>query len=341
MKKQTKIWLFAAAFALMLALAFTVGALAADEAPALDPTSPLYTPYGMIPEEYASVEDYPFVAFDSNGTCLGAAAILINDGNAGEDLAIFHKVWKKWGTYYIYMRADYTHNNGSFNITSIFDKLIIDLGGHTLTYKKSINVQLKNKGSKTNITFKNGNVHAGANLTFLSQAVLTSGDRVMSAQFTFEDVRFSVCSGYTQNQWISYVNPTTTNPVSAKGYRTDLTVKNCTFDMTNVTKKIHIATVGHSAGQIASDVTLSGIHIKGSPKYFNLLNQAYTEDTSLTCVVNEEGHILTNTRLTTEAIPTHLVQKNAEGQNMALWSPIATEGDSTTYALAPHARLTP
>lgn len=340
MKKQTKIWLFAAAFALMLALAFTVGALAADEAPELDPTSPLYTPYGMIPEEYASVEDYPFVAFDSNGKCLGAAAILINDGNAGDPSAIFQKIWKKQGTYYIYMRADYTHSNGSFNISSVYDTAIVDLGGHTLTYTQSINVQLKTKGSHAKVTFKNGNMHAGANKTFLSQAVIASGDRVMDAHFTFENIRFSVYSGYTQNQWISYVTPTTTNTVSPKGYRTDLTVKNCTFDMTNVNRKIYIATVGHSVGQIASDVTLSGIHIKGSPKNFYLLNQSYTEDTSLTCVKNEEGHILTNTRLTTEAIPTHLTFNDENGNPMALWSPIATEGSSTTYALAPHARLT-
>lgn len=341
MKKQTKIWLFAAAFALLLTLVFTIGALAADEVPAYDPTNPLSTPYGMIPDTYASVEDYPFVAFDDKGTFLGADAILINDGNTGDPSAIFHKVWKKQGTFYIFMRADYTHANGAFNISALYDTLYIDLGGHTLTYTESINVQLKTKGSKTNVIFKNGKMHAAKNKTFLSQGVIASGDRVMSARFTFENIRFSLCDGYTQTQWVSYVNPTTTNTVSPKGYRTDLIIKNCTFDTSNVTRNVYIATVGHSVGQIASDVVYSGIHINGSANYLHLLNQSYTEDTSLSFVANEEGTIMTQTRPTGSAIPAHLTLYDLPGGAMALCEPIATEGGNTTYKLSTHERLTP
>ena len=76
MRKHLKLWIALLTLALVFAVGFTVSALAADEIPEYDPTNPLSTPYGMIPEDYASVESYPFVAFDDKGTFLGASDYL-------------------------------------------------------------------------------------------------------------------------------------------------------------------------------------------------------------------------------------------------------------------------
>lgn len=340
MKKQTKIWLLIASFALLFTLVFAIGAFATEETPEPDTTNPLYTPYGMIPEDYADVDLYPFVAFDDKGTCLGAEAVLITDGNAGEAPAIFHKVWKKTGTFYIYMRKDCTHANGAFNISSVNGNVIVDLGGHTLSYTKSITVQIKTKGYNSRVTFKNGNMHAAANVVFLTQQVLTTKDRRMNVYFTFENVNFSVYNGYKQGTWLSYINAEQVNADTEKGYRSDLTIRNCTFDTTNIATTTYIATVGHSTGQIASDVLLSGIHIEGSASKLALIKQSYTEDVNITYEKNEQGHILTQTRSTTSSIPEHLSFYHLPEGPVGLVNPISTEGDMTTYGLGTHERLT-
>ena len=342
MKKQTKIWLFAAAFALLLTLVFTIGALAADEVPAYDPTNPLSTPYGMIPEDYESVDDFPFVAFDDKGTFLGAANLLINDGNAGDPAAIFHKVWNKTGNFFIFMRRDFTHENAAYNMSNVKGVVVVDLGGHTLNYKNTINFQLKNKGNYSRITFKNGYMHAAANKTFLLQNVLASNqDRVMQVHFTFENITFSVLDNFSSNNsWISALDTNKTNTNPAEGYRSDFTFKNCTFNTDNLARQINIVTVGHPTGQIATDITFSGVNINGPTGRISLVKQTYTENVNVLYEKNEDGYYLTNTRPTANVNPLPILQLPEEGP-MAFCQPIATEGNNTTYALSTHERLTP
>ena len=339
MKKHLKLWITLLTLTLVFIIGFTVSALAADETPEYDPTNPLSTPYGMIPTDYASVESYPFVAFDDKGTFLGASDYLWTDGNGAtatkpaEPAAIIHKVWKKTGTFYIYMRRNYTITYAFFNISAVNGNVIIDLGGNTLTYNQQVGAQIKTKGNNTRVTFKNGNIHAGTNKTFIAAGVIASGDRAQAMSFSFENIRFSVLNNFSQSNWVLGIDSSKTNTFAPKGYYCHLNIKNCTFDTSNVANNIYIAMVGHQSGQIASDVLLCGIHIDGPAGYFNLIKQSYTEDVTVSYAKNENGHYMTNTRPTTDAIPEQLSFYDLPEGAMALCLPLSTEGTNTTYIL--------
>ena len=347
MKKHLKLWITLLTLTLVFIIGFTVSALAADEAESADPSDPLYTPYGMIPTDYASVESYPFVAFDDKGTFLGASDYLWTDGNKAtatapaDPAAIIHKVWKKTGTFYIYMRRNYTITYAFFNISAVNGNVIIDLGGNTLTYNQQVSAQIKAKGNNTRVTFKNGNLHAGANKTFIAAGVIEKDDRAQAMSFSFENIRFSLRDGYTQSNWVLGIDSSKTNTFAPKGYYCHLNIKNCTFDTSNVANNIYIAMVGHQSGQIASDVLLCGIHIDGPAGYFNLIKQSYTEDVTVSYAKNENGHYMTNTRPTTDAIPEQLSFYDLPEGAMALCLPLSTEGTNTTYTFGTHERLTP
>ena len=343
MKKQTKIWLFVLAFALMITLVFTVGALAADEAPALDPTSPLYTPYGMISEQYASVEDYPFVAFDSKGNCLGGSKVFVKDDE--KDPAIVHFIQKKAQSdvYYIYLRTDYTQSASSYNFQFINSTVIVDLGGHTFSYSQTISAQMKLKGNNPRVTFKNGTMHAAANKSLFSTNTIdnSASGRASALHITFENITFTVFSGFSSGHWISYTDPSKNDPnVGLGGYQHSVTFKSCTFDLTNITKSVNIVTIGQKTGQIAEDIKFLGVHFIGDMKNVVFANKSYDLACSVTFGANEKGEILTNTRLTSLAVesPAHVT---VDGVAMSPCVAVSTEGDYTTYTLGTHERLTP
>ncbi|MBR2612745.1 MAG: hypothetical protein IKC72_06715, partial [Clostridia bacterium] len=344
MRKHLKLWIALLTLALVFAVGFTVSALAADEPEALDPTSERYTPYGMIPTDvYETVKDYPFVAFDDKLNYIGASEILWNDGGSSNPHAIIHDVWKKDGKFFIYMRKDYSHKNSFNNIGAINCDVVIDLGGHTLTYEKIINGQLKYLNNNTRVTLKNGTMHAGVNDNFIKFVIYaTDNARPSTFDFTFEDIIFTTCEGFAKTDWVVYCNPSETNANIEKGYKQFLTFRDCTFDMTNVqTKATYIATVGHKTAQTSVDVTLAGIHIEGDPTHFNYINQSYTEEVTITYEKGKDGYYATNTRPTDDTLPEHLAILNTPDGVQAIHQVISTDGTNTTYGTAQHDRLTP
>ena len=343
MKKQTKIWLLVASFALLFALIFVVGAFAADEAPELDPTSPLYTPYGMIDEEYASVEDYPFVAFDSKGNCLGGSKVFAKDDEK-VDPAIAYYVQKKDqnDVYYIYLRTDYTQTESSYNLQFINSTVIVDLGGHTFNYQKTISAQMKMKGYNPRITFKNGYIHALANVTMFSTNTVDASttNRASQLHITFENITFSVYSKFSSKNWVTYTDGSKNDPnVGAGGYAHSVTMKNCVFDLSNITAPVNIATIGQKTGQIAETINFIGVHFEGDPSNVNLVNKSYDLSCTVTFGANEKGDILTNTRPTSTSAEN--IRAEVNGVAMALYQVVSTDGDNTTYTLGTHERLTP
>lgn len=114
--------------------------------------SALSTKYGLIPEEYASVDNYPFVMFDENGNFKGAYDRWLGDNGSGSILgAARNYVENAWnGTSYganpkeafIVMRRDYTFDAAKDkyfnNLAHIQGAINIDLGGFTLANSSAV-----------------------------------------------------------------------------------------------------------------------------------------------------------------------------------------------------------
>lgn len=114
--------------------------------------SALSTKYGLIPEEYKSVENYPFVMFDENGNFKGAYDRWLGDNGSGSVLgAARNYVVNAWdGSSYginpkeafIVMRRDYTFDASKDkyfdNLAHIQGAINIDLGGFTLANSSAV-----------------------------------------------------------------------------------------------------------------------------------------------------------------------------------------------------------
>lgn len=291
----------------------------------------LSTPYGLIPEEYANKDLYPFVVFDRNTYAfIGAADTLIKDSGT----AAVNFLNKKTGNYAIYMRRDFTHNNASFNCSAINSDLIIDLGGNTLTYNYVINLQAKASGHNTRLTFKNGTMTSNTKNPFLGASGLTKSQQF---HLTFDNVTFGVASGAVPTTLIYKTGKTTDSRATA--YTVDVVLKDCTFDMTNVTTATTLLSLGDTAGIATDSATVYGGNIIGNPELMSLVSIANPELSKYSFTKGSDGHYLTNTRLTASEVPSFTVN-TPDGPrvfNVAL----STNGDYTTYGLGTDPLLTP
>ena len=291
----------------------------------------LSTPYGIIPEQYADVEKYPFVVFDRKSySFLGAADILLQDSGSGA----INTVYKQTGEYAIYLRRDFTHDVAAYNICWVNGDILIDLGGHTLTYNRGISVQAKMANYDCRITFTGGTLCANTTAAFLSAQGVT---QTQSFSFTFDKVTFSVAAGKKPSVWISATQTSTSE--KAKEFTYDITVRDCTFDMTNVTSSITLLKIGHPTGLITEKATLSGGHIIGNPDNLNLVSRSATEKCEFVFTKGSNGHYLTNTRLTSSAVPSTVIN-TADGPQI-FNEALSTNGDYTTYGLGNDPLLTP
>ncbi len=135
------------------------------------------TKYGVIPEEYADAEKYPFVYFDNDGNFKGAFERFYKDGDKTTVIEsaknylngnVFNAASGKYtGTVLeatILMRDDYTlQSDESYNnLSQIKGVLNIDLGGFTLTKTTSSDLfvgtikAVNNAFFPTTINIKNG-----------------------------------------------------------------------------------------------------------------------------------------------------------------------------------------
>ncbi len=114
--------------------------------------SALSTKYGLIPEQYASTENYPFVLFDENGNFIGAYDRWLGENGSGSILgAARNYVVNAWDGYsygsnpkeaFIVMRRDYTFDASKDlyfnNLAHIQGAINIDLGGFTLANSSAV-----------------------------------------------------------------------------------------------------------------------------------------------------------------------------------------------------------
>ena len=248
----------------------------------------LKTAYGTIPDEYASVLDYPFVYFDANGNFKKAHEqfYATNSGIIGfakEYLKgnVFDPDTKQYtGTIlkaYVVMRRDYEIESAEKfdNLAQIQGDMYIDLGGFTLSspYKVPFASCIKGwsgsgdeKAYPTYIHISNGGI-VTKNNEIISYSVWNSvgGDdatAMLNKVFTydFNNVKFSFASGSTaKNALISYSkNKDTPNAVGIA----KVTFNDCTFDYKTNTSSNPItvfnAKPSSGSSKLKIDVTVNG-----------------------------------------------------------------------------------
>ena len=295
-------------------------------------TNEYCTPFGVIPEEYADENQYPFVIFNTDtNEFVGVSDLLIADGSG-----ILSQVYHKSGNYGVYMRRDVTHNPGAalWNFGFVSARVVIDLGGHTLTHANGSNPLFLMQSKKTytvDLTFRNGTI---ANAT--AQPLLVGRSEKVTENFniTFDAVTFKATGATKPATWILQSHSAlTTTP-----YNVNVTVNNCTFDLTNVTSATTLFNVGDASGLMRANVTVSGGDLKGD--LANVTFSAISGDNSSVAITrNTDGKYITNTRPMGTATPgmsfkldNQFMVFNAEGE---------TKEGYTTYSLGVNTLATP
>ena len=282
------------------------------------------TPYGIIPNEYADIEKYPIVLFNRDTLEFVFASDVLIDESV--DNAVYGRLYYKSGNYAIYVRDDITYSKYANNLCFYLGDVIIDLGGHTLTYSTNMNFQAKYGAYTTSLHFKNGTLKANTTGSLITVEVRS---KASTFNFTFEDITFTAVAGKNPAYLISQTK-TTTNPNQTTVTK-NTTLKNCTFDMDAISTSTTLFLIGHPDGIVKDTVTLIGSDIKGDASKFNLYKMNSTENSTFILNRGEDGNYITNTRLTTSAIPSKVIT-TPEG-DMSFIKAISTEGDYTTYAL--------
>ena len=223
----------------------------------------LNTPHGSIPSDKASIEDYPFVVFDTDGRYYGAFKNLYGtqSGAIGNAIYTVLRDYNKWDeasgkyvpdegsegvrTAIIYLRRDYTMTADEYhnNLSHTQGTIIIDLGGYTIYSDSSRTRPMFDSLAKGwsgtddgNIVFpssfvvKNGEIktHSASILQLTCQD--SAGGNAIAKKpmnWTFENVTFGLIKEATVTSPIIYIaDAKTTSGVAPM----NVTFGDCTFD---------------------------------------------------------------------------------------------------------------
>lgn len=285
---------------------------------------PLWTPYGNIPSQYASLTDYPFVSFLDNGdgtyTFRKAEANIFADGSALMSDARDIKA-------IIYMRRDYT-SSVQFNNMGFCKDNTFDLGGNTLTHTAGIPAQCKKEWDKK-ITYKNGTivVDDGAFFSFTG-AASGSGYKYI---LTLDSITFKRADGAVVTNPI-YKFSDTTNAHGA-----EITFNNCIFDMRGEMpgNGITLFTAGDSKAGFTATVKVNGGNIIcDAADAFTLIGKIYGNSS---IVFGKYEGSYTQIKLPSAATPDFKVN-TAEGE--MYYGVSAYEDDHDVYTLFTKSAIT-
>ncbi len=259
----------------------------------------LSTKYGMIPEKYASVSNYPFVVFDASSECVGAYSSF----EAVLD-AFKNNLGANWS---VVLRDDYTYTTKYDNLGQGQGTLRVDLCGHTITLS---GVMLYNADAK-----KNGNIdvytYNGSVLVDSVGMVRLLGwdtadydiNTVKSFNFYFNDLTIKL-NGSSQNLATYYHNRASSGqpaPANNKIVFTD-----CIFDITGAENPVTIFAVGGANGgqALVGDFdVIGGEIIADSADMLNICKIDSTTGSSFTLVKNADGNYPTVTLSSSETAP--------------------------------------
>ena len=316
------------------------------------------TKYGIIPEEYADADFYPFVLFDENGNFKGAYAQWLGlSGSGGVITAARNYVVNAWnGTTYganpkeafIVMRRNYTYASaeGYDNLAQTQGTINIDLGGYTLstsTYAKPI-LQADSKGYSgaagqkvfpTTINFFNGKLMHGKSGIVTMKTWDSVGDGSIvnkNFNFSFTNVTFGFVEGADSVGLLAHsLNPTTKTYAAPFNF----TFNDCTFDLRTTKSMYSNATIfnTNTSGKYikATYYVNGGKLITDNPAGITLVSSATDNyGSSVTFGKGSDGNYLSYQIPTSAAAPTGTYK--AETAKLG-FEATATVGTDTIYTL--------
>ena len=159
-------------------------------------------------------------------------------------------------------RGEYVKTAGHFNFFHLYANIVVDLGGHTMTFSTPLNAQTKGTdGTGLNFTFTNGNIvnnNTTKNKTYIFG--FTVNNRNRSCHLTFDDVTFEVAQGTKPTFWVTSNSDSSTT----KHLNLDITYKNCTFDTTNLTKTTYVSVLGATTENVTGNLEFIDCAVTGT-----------------------------------------------------------------------------
>ena len=258
----------------------------------------LVTKYGIISEEYADIDQYPFAIFDGNGNFEGAFGIWAASSNSAlskvynllknnvwdESLGAYTNNGAEGKTAVIYLRRDYTmgeSDTGFSNFGYILGEFTVDLGGHTLSQGSSssyvFSIEAKGK-TPTSLTVKNGTVLATTKRIVYVYSSTEAGKAGKKTEVSFDTVTFGLAEGSTIGG-LFFSSKSGSTVVSTF----NITYNNCIFDYeTNPATKSHTI-FPDAANKYRVTVTVNGGEFRlGSCTKVNIFASSYTNGSTIT-----------------------------------------------------------
>ena len=227
--------------------------------------NPLVTPYGTIPEIYASVDDYPFAVFDSSGLFITATNIWGTDTGGGV-LGACQK--QSYLNYVILLRRDYHYNEAVYNnFAACYGDYKFDLGGHKLyleqTHASGLFYCHAKRSPRTDTVITNGELVLNGgrliNLASWDTPNYNYQTEVKQFNFHFDGITFSYGENATAAGTLFSVGGVAVPVIS------NLTFDNCTFDFEeNAPGGTTLMSIGDANDKAEVNVTVKGGLIKGT-----------------------------------------------------------------------------
>lgn len=227
--------------------------------------NPLVTPYGTIPEIYASVDDYPFAVFDASGLFITATNVWGTDIGGGV-LGACQK--QSYLNYVILLRRDYHYNEAVYNnFAACYGDYKFDLGGHKLyleqTHASGLFYCHAKRSPRTDTVITNGELVLNGgrliNLASWDTPNYNYQTEVKQFNFHFDGITFSYGENATAAGTLFSVGGVSVPVIS------NLIFDNCIFDFEkNAPGGTTLMSIGDANDKAEVNVTVKGGLIKGT-----------------------------------------------------------------------------
>lgn len=276
---------------------------------------PLSTRYGVIPEEYASVDDHPLVWFDESGTFKGSSTLLYGSSSSTSIVGLaktyladnkYNAATRDYGANplgaFVVVRKDYTLGSTETygNLAQVQGTLVIDLYGHTITQnsKPLVDSTAKRWGSSgdlaifpTEVKWEHGTIALKNNslVHFTAWDANASGD-VADKEFThtFEDVTIQLAEGATVSNLFTFAQNASTPTATSKAF---VNIKDIKIDLETV-KPAGAMTLFNAGSQyITTQYEITGSEIYAD-SMANIIVSTVADGSSVTAKKNENDELL-------------------------------------------------
>ncbi len=298
--------------------------------------STVSTPYGEIPGEYSSADDYPMIVFDKDGEFKLATNLFMKNGTSTvQSTSAIGRAKNIGSGCTIYFRNNVTVNESYDNLAQVDGDITLDLNGYKLISMADKSIFAASAKEMTisnnvvvrmpNITLKNGEIEVVNKpvISFMSNnRAAYDGSQVFT--FNFNNIKFNV-SG-TATKIVSDFSSST----CVKTAKLDIKLTGCDFDLTGKSG-ITLVNANDAAGVLTTTLTLEGGNITlDNESDVTLFTPHTTLDTTFT-LGKYNNNYYTLTLPATAAAPTTRYENTADGNIVFMKQRAA--GNSIVYKL--------